>query len=106
MHFMKVINHLFSKLDELVLSHKNVYKIENVANCYMVSCNAPYVSVSGSNTPFRIYAILSVMVCAYEFMDCSNRLITRKIYWTFAFRLWKLTKQTSSVFAILKTRRL
>ena len=58
MHFMKVINHLFSKLDELVLSHKNVYKIENVANCYMVSCNAPYVSVSAPILqifPFYIY---------------------------------------------------
>ena len=44
MHFMETMHRLLSKLDELVLLQKAVYKIESVANCYMVSCGAPHVS--------------------------------------------------------------
>eukprot|EP01138_Halocafeteria_seosinensis_P003458 gb/GECG01003534.1/.p1 GENE.gb/GECG01003534.1/~~gb/GECG01003534.1/.p1 ORF type:complete len:1188 (+),score=119.00 gb/GECG01003534.1/:1-3564(+) len=37
MNFMEDLNELIRRLDDLVLTHAKVYKIESVGNCYMVS---------------------------------------------------------------------
>lgn len=41
---MDTLNFHVAKLDSLVLQHEGVYKIESVANCYMVAAGVPHVS--------------------------------------------------------------
>ena len=42
--FMGKLHRLICQLDELVLSHPHVYKVESVGNCYMVASGIPKVS--------------------------------------------------------------
>lgn len=45
--FVNEVHHLYCQLDELVLSHPHVYKVESVGGCYMVASGIPNVSVTG-----------------------------------------------------------